>query len=165
MRGSVPAAQAMSETHSWLDLYERRHGSLAWPWLYWLAVPMTVAGLVGLLWNLPVPVEFVEISPFLNWGSAFLMAAAVYYFVISLPLAIGMLPFVLALAFLEILLTRHASAPLAVSGGLLGVGAACLWFARRQERSLGSLVHDLQTIMLAPPWLLSLVYRRFGIPY
>lgn len=155
----------MSETHSWLDQYERRHESLGWPWLYWLAVPLTVAGIVGVLWNLPVPAEFTEISPFLNWGSAFLMAAAVYYFVISLPLAIGMLPFVLVLAVMEIWLARHASAPLALAAGMLGVGAACLWFARSRERSLGSLAGDLQTIMLAPPWLLSMLYRRFGIPY
>jgi hypothetical protein len=57
-------------------------------------VPILVLGTVGILWSLPVPEEFARISPVLNWGSVFLMAAVVYYFIISIPLAIGMLPFV-----------------------------------------------------------------------
>lgn len=155
----------MTDTHSWLDHYERRHQTLAWPWLYGIALPATVAGIVGMLWNLPIPDEFREISPFLNWGSAFLMATAVYYFVISLPLAIGLLPFLLAVALLELWLARAAPAPLAVSAGLFGVGIAGLWFARRHERSLGAFAEDLQTVMLGPAWLLSVLYRRVGIPY
>ena len=62
------------------------------------SVPMVVLGTVGLLWLLPTPDEFFNISPLLNWGSAFLMVTAVYYFIISVSLAIGMLPFILGVA-------------------------------------------------------------------
>ena len=88
----------MSEIDNWLDRYEQSHEELRNPVVYWAAVPMIVLGTVGLLWSLPVPVQFVEISPLLNWGSAFLMATAIYYFIISLSLAIGMLPLLLGLA-------------------------------------------------------------------
>ena len=80
----------MSEIESWLERYEDNHRDLANPLVYWAAVPMIVLGTVGILWYLPVPFEFHEISPLLNWGSAFLMVAAVYYFIISLPIAIGL---------------------------------------------------------------------------
>ena len=63
-----------------------------------MTVPMVVLGTVGLLWTLPIPDQFFEISPLLNWGTAFLMATAVYYFIISVSLAIGMLPFLLGIA-------------------------------------------------------------------
>ena len=63
---------------------------------------MVVLGTVGLLWTLPIPDEFFEISPLLNWGTAFLMAAAVYYFIISVSLAIGMLPFILGVAGVQV---------------------------------------------------------------
>ena len=53
-------------------------------------MPLVVIGTVGLLWSLPVPDRFYAISPLVNWGSLFLMAATVYYFIISVPLAIGM---------------------------------------------------------------------------
>ena len=88
----------MSEISDWLTHFEETQRSLHNRVVYWLAVPMVVIGTVGLLWSLPVPAEFYEISPLLNWGSAFLMATAVYYFIISLSLAIGLLPFLLGVA-------------------------------------------------------------------
>ena len=88
----------MSESDGWLDRYESSHSKLSNPVVYWAAVPMVVVGTVGLLWYLPIPAEFAQISPLLNWGSAFLMATTIYYFIISLSLAIGMLPFILGLA-------------------------------------------------------------------
>jgi len=88
----------MTEMDSWLRRYEETHRDLTNPVFYWAAVPMVVLGTVGLLWALPIPDEFFEISPLLNWGTAFLMASAVYYFIISVSLAIGMLPFVIGVA-------------------------------------------------------------------
>ena len=67
-----------------------------------LSVPILVLGTVGMLWSLPVPEEFVKISPILNWGSAFLIASMVYYFIISISLAIGMLPFVAGVTALQL---------------------------------------------------------------
>ena len=107
----------MSESDGWLDRYERNHRNLSNPVVYWAAVPMVVVGTVGLLWYLPIPTEFAQISPLLNWGSAFLMAATIYYFIISLSLAIGMLPFVLGLASLQLWLTGSEYPALGVSTG------------------------------------------------
>ena len=60
----------MSETENWLDRYAKNHENLGWPWVYWAAVPMVVIGTVGLLWNAPIPAEFYDISPLLNWARA-----------------------------------------------------------------------------------------------
>jgi len=155
----------MSETHSWLDRYEQTHADLSNPLVYWAAVPMVVIGTVGLLWYLPIPVEFREISPLLNWGSAFLMAATIYYFIISLSLAIGMLPFMLGLASLQLWLSASEYPALGVSMGLLVGGVAGLWLGRRGAGSLRAVLQDLQLMMIGPVWLLSVMYRRFGIPY
>ena len=118
----------MSETHSWLERYEENHSDLRNPIVYWAAVPMVVVGTVGLLWDLPIPEEFARISPLLNWGSAFLMATTIYYFIISLSLAIGMLPFLLGLAALQLWLAASEYPALGVSTGLLvaGVLTICL---------------------------------------
>ena len=109
----------MNEIDSWLERYEANHNHLRNPVVYWAAVPMLVLGTVGLFWALPVPLQFFEISPLLNWGSAFLMATAIYYFIISLPLAIGMLPFLLGLAAFQLWLAQSQYPPLGVSVGLL----------------------------------------------
>ena len=96
----------MAETDRWLAEYGQLHADVAWPAVYWVAVPGIVVGTVGMLWAMPVPDEFFAISPVLNWGSAFLMAAVVYYFIISIPLAIGMLPFIAGIAALLIWLVN-----------------------------------------------------------
>ena len=59
----------MTDSDGWLERYGETHGNLTYPVLYWAAVPMVVTGTVGLLWSLPVPAQFFEISPLLNWGS------------------------------------------------------------------------------------------------
>jgi len=155
----------MSESDNWLERYEQNHSNLTNPWVYWAAVPMVVVGTVGLLWYLPVPAEFYEISPLLNWGSTFLMATTVYYFIISLSLAIGMLPFMLGLASLQLWLVASDYPALGVSTGLLVAGITGLWLGRRGEGSLRDVLQDLQLMMIGPAWLLSVMYRRFGIPF
>jgi uncharacterized membrane protein YGL010W len=154
----------MTETDGWLARYAQSHTELTYPFVYWAAVPMVVLGTVGLLWSLPVPDEFYAISPLLNWGSAFLMAAAVYYFVISVSLAIGMLPFVLGVATFQIWLAQSDYAPMRVSAGLLAAGVIGLWLGHRNQRGLRPVVEDLQMMMIGPLWLLSVLYRRIGIP-
>ena len=155
----------MSESDGWLDRYERNHRDLSNPVVYWAAVPMVVVGTVGLLWYLPIPAEFAQISPLLNWGSAFLMATTIYYFIISLSLAIGMLPFVLGLASLQLWLTDSTYPALGVSTGLLVPGVVGLALGRRGKGAARAVLQDLQLMMIGPVWLLSVIYRRFGIPY
>ncbi len=154
----------MTEASSWLDRYETNHRNLTYPWIYWGAVPTVVVGAVGILWNLPIPEQFYTISPLLNWGSAFLMVSAVYYFVISLSLAIGLLPFVVGVAVIQIWLQQSDFSPLRVSGGLLLAGMIGLWLGHRNENGLRAMIEDLQTLMIGPAWLLSVLYRRLGIP-
>ena len=155
----------MSDIDNWLDRYEQTHQELHNPVVYWAAVPMVVLGTVGALWCLPVPEEFFTISPLLNWGSAFLMATAIYYFIISLSLAIGMLPFLLGLAAVQLWLADSPYPALGVSVGLLAAGTAGLWLGRRGPGVFRAVLQDFQLMMIGPAWLLSVLYRRFQIPF
>ena len=155
----------MSEIDNWLDRYELSHSDLRNPIVYWAAVPMVVLGTVGLLWSLPVPAQFVEISPLLNWGSAFLMATAIYYFIISLSLAIGMLPFLLGLAAIQLWLAGSPWPQAGVSTGLLVAGTVGLSLGRHSPGIVAALLRDFQLMMIGPLWLLSVIYKRFHIPF
>ena len=155
----------MPEIDGWLKLYEETHQDLTYPVIYWAAVPMVVVGTVGVLWTLPVPDAFFEISPLLNWGTAFLMSAAVYYFIISVSLAIGMLPFVLGVAGIHTWLEQSDFSPLRVSIGLLAAGIIGLFMGHRNKSSLRPVLQDIQLMMIGPAWLLSVLYRRIGIPF
>lgn len=154
----------MTDTDSWLEHYGALHRDITWPAIYWIAVQMVVLGTVGLLWLLPVPGEFARISPLLNWGSLFLMAAAVYYFIISIPLAIGMLPFVIGIASFQLWLGQSDYSATRVTSGLLAAGIIGLWLGHRNQKSLRPVIQDLQMMMIGPAWLLSVLYRKVGIP-
>lgn len=154
----------MSETEDWLTRYGETHSEVASPLVYWAAVPMVVVGVVGLLWWLPVPEELYRISPIINWGTLFLMAATVYYFIISVPLAIGMLPFVIGVAYVHVWLEASQYTPVNASIGFLVAGVLGLLLGQRRERPFFRLVQDLQMMMIGPAWLLSVLYRRMGIP-
>ena len=155
----------MTDSDGWLERYAGIHEKLTYPLVYWASVPLVVTGTVGLLWSLPIPEQFYAISPLLNWGSAFLMVAAVYYFIISLPIAIGMLPFILGVAAIQLWLEQSLYSHPHVAGGFLTGGIIGLWLGHRNEPGLRPVITDLQLIMIGPAWLLSVLYRRLGIPF
>jgi hypothetical protein len=145
--------------------YGEDHRNLSFASLYWVAVLGLVFGTVGLLWSLPVPAAFEQISPALNWGSTFLMAATVYYFIISMPLAIGMLPFVFGIAAVQIWL-QESPWPLArVAALIFAISLIGIYLGRLACGGIKAVFRDIQAMMIAPVWLLSVLYRRFGIPF
>lgn len=155
----------MPETDRWLIDYAENHVDIGFGGIYWVAVLTLVISTTGLLWSLPVPDEFAQISPVLNWGSTFLMAAVVYYFIISMPLAIGMLPFVFGVAAVHTWVVESPHSILQVSLLLFALSLAGLWLGQRCNGGFRAVVHDIQLIMIAPLWLLSVLYKRLGIPY
>lgn len=155
----------MPESDRWLAEFGANHRNMAHAPVYWIAVPVLILGTVGLLWSLPIPNEFREISPVLNWGSAFLLSAVVYYFIISLPLAFGALPFVIAVAAFEFWLQFSAFSALHASLGLIAGGLVGLSMSRIGNGGARAVLHDVQHIMIAPVWLLSRLYQKLGIPH
>ena len=155
----------MSDVDSWLQRYEDTHQDLRNPVVYWAAVPMIVVGTVGILWDLPIPAEFREISPLLNWGSTFLMATAIYYFIISLALAIGLLPFLLGVAAVHQWLAAAPWPQSGISIALLASGTVGLILGRWGKGGFRGLIEDFQLMMIGPAWLLSVIYRRLRIPF
>ena len=137
---------------------------MTYPGIYWPSVLILVVSTVGLLWSLPIPGEFAKISPVLNWGSTFLMAAVVYYFIISISLAIGMLPFVAGVSILQFWLVVSPISLLKISTGMFVASIIGLYLGHYQKGGLRAVIHDIQLMMIAPVWLLSNLYRRLGIP-
>jgi len=155
----------MNDSDNWLGNYGISHQDIRYAPVYWLSVPMLVVGTVGLLWLVPVPQEFYAISPALNWGTAFLLAAVVYYFIISMPLAIGMLPFLAGVIACQIWLEHSDYSALRVTAGLTIASIIGLYMGRRTVHGIRSMLEDIQLLMIAPAWLLSLLYRKLGIPF
>jgi uncharacterized membrane protein YGL010W len=156
---------ALKPVQAWLDEYGESHTHPTNKALHWVCVPVIVFSLLGVLWSLPVPDEFVRISPAMNWAVLFAMAAVVYYFILSVPLGVGM---VLILAGMLILAAwlDGLPVPLWVISAVIFVAAWVGQFVGHHvEGKRPSFFKDLQFLMIGPLWLLAFVYRRFGIPY
>ena len=154
----------MSETDRWLTDYGEYHRDISFGGIYWIAVITLVIGTVGMLWSLPVPEQFARISPVLNWGSTFLMAAVIYYFIISMPLAIGMLLFVFGVAAIQIWLVASNFSLVQVSIALFVSSLGGLYLGHHGGAGLPAVFRDIQYMMIAPAWILANLYRRVGIP-
>lgn len=154
----------MPQTDRWLSLYEDSHRDISHEPFCWLGVAALLPATAGMLWSLPVPEGFVLISPVLNWGTAFLMATLVYYFIISLRLALGMLPFVFILTASGLWLSRTGLSVAGASLGLMIAALVGLCTGRRGRGGAGAVIRDIQLMAIGPIWLLSRLYRRLGIP-
>ncbi len=122
-----------------------------------------VTAWVGLLWALPVPEMFSQASTVFNWGTLFMMAALVYYFILSLPLAFGLLPFILLVVLLTAWLSGTAL-PLALVSAIALLAGLTVHGALRNDGARG-LGRTLLFLMLGPPWLLARIYRHLNIRY
>jgi len=155
----------MAETDIWLARFDDQQIHVGNAGIYWASLALLLTGIVGLLWSLPVRRGLAAISPLLNWGSMFLMAALVYYFVISIALGAGMLPFVSGIGAIQAWLAA-TSIPIAVTSCILtGAGIAGLSLGHYESGGMRAVGRDVQLVMIAPLWLLSKIYRQLGIPY
>ena len=131
----------------------------------WLGTPLTFAALVGLLWSAPPLPALGSSAAVLNWATFFLMATVVYYFILSIRLAFGSLPFVVGLVALGAWLDRLAVPLTLVCTSMLVVAQAWQILAAGRRSGRFEPVRHLQHLIIAPLWLLAAAYRRLGIPY
>jgi uncharacterized membrane protein YGL010W len=156
---------SLTTVQDWLDEYGESHTNAANEVIHWICVPLIALSVIGMFWSLPVPEAFVRISPAMNWGTLFMMASVVYYFILSPSLAIGMvaviLMFVAALLWLDCFATPLGQICIAIFV-LAWIGQ---FIGHAIEGKRPSFFKDLQFLMIGPMWLLAFVYRRFGIRY
>ncbi|MEM8984599.1 MAG: Mpo1-like protein [Pseudomonadota bacterium] len=155
----------MSTAQVWLDAYAERHQNPVNKALQWVCIPLIVISLIGILWSIPVPAAFYAISPALNWGTAFLLAAVVYYFVMSWSLALGMLPVVVGIVAVVIWMDSLPFSLLYASMALFVAALIGQFVGHAIEGNKAAFVDDLQWLMIGLLWILAAIYRQFGVRY
>ena len=155
----------MRNIEQWLEEYNESHQHRTNKILHWVCVPLIVLSLFGLLWTVPLPVE-IEILPFqLNWAIILLTLALIYYSILSIPLAIGMLLVVSTMLYM-----LHSLAQLQVPLWLLSVIVFVLaWIGQfighQIEGKRPSFFKDVQFLLIGPLWLLFFIYHKLDIRY
>lgn len=157
--------EPMSSIDKWLDEYGESHQNPTNKAVHWVCVPAIVFSLIGLLWSLPVPAVFAETSPILNWGTLFLMASIVYYFIMSTTLALGMVVISGAIIYLLSILDQVTTPLWQICVGIFVLAWIGQFIGHVIEGKRPSFLKDIQFLMIGPIWLLSFIYKRLGIPY
>jgi uncharacterized membrane protein YGL010W len=153
----------MRTVDDWLAEYGTSHENPTNKALHWVCVPLIVFAVLGLLWSLPVPAALAHRAPLVNWATLLIALALGYYALLSVRLALGMLP-LLALAVVALARLDTLAMPLwQVCLVVFVVAWIGQFIGHALEGRRPSFFKDLQFLLIGPLWLLSFAYRRLGL--
>lgn len=128
--------------------------------IHWVAVPVILFCVVGLIWIIPVPTAWQSYWG-LNFGSIAMLLALVYYFRLSARYALGMIA-IFALIVGGISLMETARLPIIEILIAAFVVAWIFQFVGHQiEGKRPSFFRDVQFLLIGPLWLLHKAFSAF----
>jgi uncharacterized membrane protein YGL010W len=156
----------MRTATQWLDDYGDSHRNQTNKALHWICVPVIAWCVLGFLWSLPFPQGIRAEHPAVNWASIAVIIALLYYSALSIRLALGALPLLLACLWSLDRLDHLEGVPLwSICLFLFVVAWIGQFIGHAIEGKRPSFFKDMQFLMIGPLWLLADVYRRMGIPF
>jgi uncharacterized membrane protein YGL010W len=156
----------MKPAQYWLDEYGESHQHPLNEKIHWICVPLIMLSLVALLSLLPLNLDLLNQYPYLNhWGFAMVVFASIYYFFLSIPLFAGMISVSVLLLVGTYWLSRLPFPLWQTSLAIFVVAWIGQFYGHKVEGKKPSFLKDIQFLMIGPLWLLSKLYRRYGITY
>ena len=156
---------AKKSADQWFSEYGESHQNATNKLLHWICVPTIVASLIALVWSIPQPTAMQSIA-YLNWATLLIAAAMVFYFRLSIPLAVGMLAFIAVLLLVIARLDQLGEPPLwQIALAVFVLAWIGQFIGHKIEGKKPSFFQDIQFLLIGPIWLLAFIYRRLGIPY
>jgi uncharacterized membrane protein YGL010W len=154
----------MRTAAQWLDDYGDSHRNHTNKALHWICVPVIAWCVLGLLWSLPFPASIRAEHPAANWGSLAVLAALLYYAMLSMRLALGALLLLFAMLWSIDRVDHVPGVPLwGICVFLFVLAWIGQFIGHAIEGKRPSFFRDIQFLMIGPLWLLADVYRRLGI--
>src|SRR5260370_17828273 len=153
----------MRTATQWLNDYGDSHRNRTNKIVRWICVRVIAWCLLGFLWPRPFPSGVRALHPLANWGSIAVALALLYYAALSIPLALGALPFLLAGLWSLDRLDTQDGVPLWSICLFLFVAAWIGQFiGHAVEGKRPSFFKDVQFLMIGPLCLLADLDRRPG---
>ncbi|QNL20782.1 DUF962 domain-containing protein [Hyphobacterium sp. CCMP332] len=153
-----------------LEEYGSSHQNPTNKLIHWICVPAITFSLLGLLWS--IPSDFIQgffpsaFQKYVNFASLFIIFALLYYFRLSIALAIGMIIISYALLWSCYAIDKYLELPLWQFSIIVFVLAwVGQFFGHNIEGKKPSFLKDVQFLLIGPIWLLHFIYKKTGIPY
>jgi uncharacterized membrane protein YGL010W len=155
----------MKSIQQWLEEYGESHQNPKNKLIHWICVPTIYFTIIGLLYS--IPIQLGEIFGLkINIGSIVAVLVFIYYCLLSLKIAFGMLIFTLICLFLSELILQ-------ATGGYIGLAITCIglfilswilqFLGHHIEGKKPSFIKDLQYLMIGPAWVISYFYKKMNI--
>ena len=157
---------AKKTADQWFAEYGESHQDHTNEIIHWICVPVIFYSVLGLVWAVPVPAAWDEQAPWFNWALAGMALGMVFYVRLSPPLSAGLFLF-MAVCF-GVLATLDHFAPWPVwqiCGGLFVLAWIGQFIGHKIEGKKPSFFKDVVFLLIGPAWLMSMVYKRFGLRY
>ncbi len=150
----------------WFAEYGESHQDHTNETIHWICVPIIFYSVLGLLWSISVPAVLATAAPWFTWELPLILAALIFYFRLSVPLAFGLLCFI---ALCYILLELQAMlCPFPVwksSLGLFVLAWIGQFIGHKIEGQKPSFLKDVVFLLIGPAWLMHFIYRKLRIEY
>ena len=153
----------MKSVESWLTEYGESHQNPTNKLIHWICIPLIIFSVFGFLFLIPWPQS--DSPAWLNWASVVMLLTLAYYFVLSIPLGLGMC--LIWLGFYALAQWAGGwSIPLWQSSlAIFVVAWLGQFYGHKIEGKKPSFFKDLQFLLIGPLWLLAHLYKRAGLKY
>ena len=131
--------------------YAESHQNPANKAIHWVCVPFITWSVLALIWAWSPVAAYV-----------FIVAALIFYLWLSPAIAVGMLGVTAVLVYPMTLLGPYVLTVAIVVFIVAWIGQ---FIGHKIEGRKPSFFDDVKFLLVGPAWLLSFVYRRFGITY
>lgn len=155
----------MRSIQSWLDEYNESHQSSFNKLVHWICVPAIMFSLLGLFWTLQTPALFNSLPLVLNWAVVLILLALIFYFMLSIKLALGMVLVAGSMLYLINWIDSIQTPLWILSMGIFIIAWIGQFIGHIVEGKKPSFIKDLQFLLIGPLWLLAFIYRKLGINY
>jgi len=153
-----------------LEEYGESHQNHVNKAIHWVCVPLIFFSTVGLVHSIPLgPLAGLvpgEEGQYISWATVLLALTVLWYFKMSLSLAIGMVGVSVGMLVACVMVTSAVSAPLWQTSLIVFVVAWIGQFiGHKIEGKKPSFFKDLQFLLVGPMWLMHFIYKKVGIAY
>ena len=152
----------MKSINQWLDEYAESHQNPTNKMVHFVCVPVIFFTVVGLLYSIPL-YHFAN-GFVLTVAHIVTVLVAIYYFILSVPLAIGMVLYSgLCLVLCALIQQATGGNLIWVSIGLFIAAWIAQFWGHGIEGKKPSFAKDIQFLMIGPAWIMSFIYKKMGL--
>jgi len=150
----------MKSINEWLNEYGESHQNHTNKIVHFICVPLIFFSIVGLLYSVKITHLFgFEIT----LAHIILVILAIYYFLLSLPIAVGMVIYAAFCLMFCYLIEYNVGHLLAISALIFIVAWIAQFYGHDIEGKKPSFLKDIQFLLIGPAWIMSFLLRKMNI--